>query len=100
MIEFDVIYDCQFRKVVHELRTLIEVGCVVLICFDDYVIAVRNSETGTKILGDSTNQKTWIESSLVHYPRRDTGRGGLSMCTSNRKTLFAANEFFFDDLSL
>src|SRR6185295_4649907 len=35
VVEFDVVDDRELRQVVHELRTFIEVSCVVLVCFDD-----------------------------------------------------------------
>src|ERR1051325_1171928 len=55
MVKFNVIDNRQFRKVVHKLRTLIEVRSVILVCFNDEVFALGNAKTRTKVLRNPTN---------------------------------------------
>src|SRR5687767_5432093 len=50
VIEFDVVDDSQLRQVMHELRTLVEVGSVVLVGLDDHVVTLRHTKAAAEIL--------------------------------------------------
>src|SRR5207237_3502558 len=64
MIEFDVVDDRDFRQVMHELRAFVEVSRVVLVAFDDEVIAVGDAKADAKILHYAAHKECWIETSL------------------------------------
>src|SRR5437764_13446003 len=79
MVEFDIIDNRDLRQVVHELRAFIEVGRVVLVAFDDEVIAVGDAKADAEVLHYAAHKECRIETSLIDYPRGQTGRRGLSV---------------------
>src|SRR6267378_1333831 len=81
----------------HELWPLVEVSRVVFVAFDDEVIAGRNLKARAKVLHDSADHERGIKSSLIDYPRGQTGRRSFAMGTSNHQRPAAANEFFLQN---
>jgi hypothetical protein len=57
MIEFHRGEDQGVRKVVQELRTLIEERGVVLVAFEDEMLAFAETETAAEIFRDTPDQE-------------------------------------------
>src|ERR1043166_6008131 len=86
VIEFDVVDDREFRQVVHELWTFVEVSGVVLVGFDDEIVTVTHTKTAAEILRDAADEKCGSKSTLIHHPRCDAGRGGLAVSAGKTTT--------------
>ena len=97
VIEFDVVDDGQLWQVMHELGAFVEICGVVLVAFDDEVIAAGHAKAHAKILGDATYQVCRIQSALIRKPGRDAGRRGFAVRAGNHQRTPPANEFFFDN---
>src|SRR6185503_16291559 len=100
MIKFDVVNDRNLRQVVHKLRPLIEIGGVVLIAFDNEIVAIRYTKANAEVLRHSTNEEGRIKSTLIQNPSRNAGRSCLAVCAGNDQGASAANKFFFNDFRL
>src|SRR5213080_3528186 len=57
VIELDVVDDGGLRQVVHELRAFVEVGRVVLVAFDDEVIAVGDVKADAEVLHHAADEE-------------------------------------------
>src|SRR5205823_10704812 len=92
MIEFDIVDDGDLREVMHELRAFIEVSRVVLVAFDDEVIAVGDAKADAEVLHYAAHKKRRIQSRLVDYPRGQTGRRRLSVRAGDDQRSPSSNE--------
>ena len=97
MIEFDIVDDRQFGQVMHELRTFIEIRSVVLVAFDNEVIAAGHAKANAKVLGNAADQKCRIQSALIRKPGPDAGRGGLAMRAGHHQRAAPADKFLLDN---
>src|SRR5205814_9856630 len=95
MVEFDIIDNRDLRQVVHELRAFIEVSRVVLVAFDDEVIAVGDAKADAEVLHYAAHKECRIETSLIDYPRGQTGRRGLSVRAGDDQRSPSSNELIF-----
>src|SRR5215813_11945848 len=100
MIEFNVVDDSEFRQIVHELRTFVEVSSIVFVAFNDEIIAVRHPKADPEVLRHAADQKRWIQSALVHHPGCNTTRSGLTVRAGYDQRTTSANELFFYDFGL
>ncbi len=64
VIELQVIYDHDFRKVVDELAPLIKKCGVIFVPFNDEPFRISKSRTLAQIIGNAPDQKTWFQSPL------------------------------------
>ena len=60
MVELDAGKNNMARPVVEELRSFVKKGCVVLISFDDNVIALADSPSVAKIERHAADEKSGI----------------------------------------
>src|SRR5438067_1939214 len=95
MVEFDIVDDGDLRQVMHELRAFVEVSRVVLVAFDDEVIAAGDAKANAEILHHAADEERRIQSSMIDYPRGQTGRRGLSVRAGDDQRSPSANELIF-----
>src|SRR6185369_12137919 len=100
MVKLDVVYDRDLRQVVHKLRTLVEIGRVVFVAFNDEVIAISNSKTYAEVLSDAANKESWIKAALIQHPGGDARSCSLAMGPGDNQRAAAANEFLLYNFSL
>ena len=81
-----------------ELRTFVEEGGVVLVAFEDEVLAFAEMKARAKIFGDATDQERWLQSSRVEDPRQHRCCRGLAVGSSNDQHFFTYEEFVVQQL--
>src|SRR6266498_2186632 len=99
MVKFDIVYNRDLRQIVHKLGTLIEIGSVILVAFDDEVLTVSNAKTNAEVLRHAANQESRVQTTMIQQPGSDTCSCSLTVCAGNNERAAAANEFFFYDFS-
>jgi hypothetical protein len=100
MVEFDVAHDGEFRQVVHELRPLVEIGRVILVAFDDEMLAPGHAKTRAEILHHAADEKRRIQAAHFHHPRRKARRRRLPVRARDDQRAPPADELLLDDLGL
>ena len=55
VIKLDVVYNRQFRQVMHEFWALVEIGRVVLIALDNEIVTIGDAKADAKILSHTPN---------------------------------------------
>src|SRR5207253_5114023 len=68
VIELDVVYDQQFRQVMHKFRALVEKGGVVLVAFDHEILRIVQACALSEIFCESADEITGLASGLFHVP--------------------------------
>src|SRR5205823_5120619 len=87
MVEFHVRQQERCRHVMQKLRSLVEECGVVLIAFNDEVLALIDREAAGKVLGNAPDQKRWIQTSDLKDPCQHGSCGGLAVSSSNHNRL-------------
>src|SRR5207237_7944292 len=86
VIEFDRCEDHHVGKVVQKFRTFIEESGVVLVAYDDEVLAVvLDGEAAAKIFRNAANQERRRLAREVKYPGEHGSRGGFAVRAGNAK---------------
>jgi 8-oxo-dGTP pyrophosphatase MutT (NUDIX family) len=65
---------------VPHLRTLVEVGRVVLVGLDDEEVGTGEPKRRAEVLGDPADQERRLEPRALEKPREDRRRRGLAVC--------------------
>src|SRR5207244_9811223 len=86
------------RKIVQELRALIEERCVVLVAFKDEVFAVAQLEAAAEILGDPADQKRRMLFGMLENPGEHRCRRRFAMGYGDYQHFFAAHNFVVQKL--
>jgi hypothetical protein len=103
VIKFDVRQNERVGKVVHELRTLVEEGCVVFIALDDEGPSLAQAEAGAKVFRHSSNQERGRQIGLTARgdfvnPSQHAGSCGFSVRTGNDQRFLALGVGLPDEL--
>src|SRR5207302_4758481 len=88
----------RIRKVVQKLRTLIEECGVILVAFQNKVLAIAEPKTAAEIFRDAADQKRRLKTSGFEDPSQHRSRGRLAMRSSHDKNLFADQELIVQNL--
>src|SRR5271166_4422863 len=94
VVKLDVVDHNGFRKIVQELRPLIEKRRVVFISFENEVLGIAERGALRQVFGDPTNQEARRGTSLPEQPCHQGGRRCLSMCSCHDDIRFFPEEKF------
>src|SRR5665213_565213 len=79
VVKFQIVDNDHFRHVVDKFTALVKKGGVVLIPLDDEPGAVGEARPFAEIKGNSTDQKTWVQSIVLKNPGKQRSRGCLAV---------------------
>src|SRR3984957_20624110 len=94
VIEFEVVDDDYFRKVMDKFAPLVEKGGVVFVPLDDEPWTFREARAFAEIIGNAADEKARLQPVMLEHPRQQRGGGGLAVRTTDHERTFAANEEF------
>ncbi len=98
VVELDVVHHDTLRKVVEELRALVEEGGVVFVAFEDVELGVREHRTLAEVFRQSADQEAGVASGVPEQPRQHRGGGGFPVGAGDDEVAFAAQEELLQDL--
>src|SRR5690606_34706345 len=98
MVKFQIIQNRRFWMVMHELGTLVEESRIVFIGFDTEVFPATETRTFRKTERYTANQKTWLQTGLIQYPRQHRGGRGFTVSTRYTQHVFALQDMISQEL--
>src|SRR5271165_2873663 len=81
-----------------ELWSFVEESGVVLVAFQNEMLAFSEMKAGTEIFGDAADQERRFKSGGVEYPCQHGGCRGLAMSSGHDQHFLAAKKFVVQQL--
>src|SRR5260370_25755291 len=98
VVEFDRSKNQGIRKVVQKLWTLIEECGVILVAFENKVLAFAQPKTPAEIFRDTTDEERRPKASGLEDPSQHRSRSRLAMRSGYDENLFADQELIVQNL--